>query len=239
MEVMTSTNIRQHQNIMKKGIVLLLLFAILTSCNKNEELSQNLGGNVNPINTELVFPEELSNSDFNILFIGNSLTYTNDLPDLVKRKAQLKGITVGTKMIAHPNFAIVDHWVIGEVQQYIESKKFDFVIAQQGPSSQQEGRDILIEYGARYKDLCQNNNTGFGYFMVWPSRTYYHTFAGVIKNHQDAAAINDAILCPVGEVWKTHFDTTNNFDYYGPDGFHPSIIGSQIAADVIVDTLFP
>ena len=70
MEVIASTNIRQHQNIMKKGIVLLMFFAILTSCNKNEELSQNLGGNPDPVNTELVFPEELFNSDFNILFIA-------------------------------------------------------------------------------------------------------------------------------------------------------------------------
>ena len=224
---------------MKKGIIYVLLIGILCSCNKNEDISQRLGGTTIPENTDLIFPEELFNSDFNILFIGNSLTYTNDLPKLVKEKAQLKGITIGTKMIALPNFAIVDHWAVGEVQQYIESKTFDFVIIQQGPSSQQEGRDILIEYGKRYSDLCNSNNAKLCYFMVWPSLTYYHTFAGVIQNHQDAASINEAILCPVGEVWKAHFDTTNTFDYYGPDGFHPSIIGSQVAADVIVDTLFP
>ncbi len=224
---------------MKRGTIFLLLITILLSCNKNEEMSLGLGGNPDPINTDLDFPEELSNSDFNILFIGNSLTYTNDLPDLVKKRAKQKGVIVGTKMVALPNFAIVDHWAIGEVQQYIESNKFDFVIVQQGPSSQQEGRQILIEYGAMYSDLCKSNNAEFGYFMVWPSLTYYNTFDGVIKNHQDAASINNAILCPVGEVWKTHFDTTNNFNYYGPDGFHPSIIGSQVAAEVIVDTLFP
>ena len=163
---------------MKKGTIFLLLIPILLSCTNNEEISQGLVGNPDPVNTDLVFPEELSNSDFNILFIGNSLTYTNDLPDLVKQKALTKGITVDTKMIANPNYAIHDHWAIGEVQQYIESKKFDFVIVQQGPSSQQEGRDVLIEYGALYSDLCKNNNAEFGYFMVWPSLTYYNTFDG-------------------------------------------------------------
>lgn len=194
---------------------------------------------IDPVNTDLDFPEELSNSDYNILFIGNSLTYTNDLPTLVKQNAGERGITIGTKMIALPNFAIVDHWTVGEVQQYIESKRFDFVIIQQGPSSQEDGRQMLIESGAQYKELCKDNNAELCYFMVWPSLTYYHTFEGVIKNHQDAASINDAILCPVGEVWKAHFDSTNNFDYYGPDGFHPSITGSLVAAEVIVDTLFP
>ena len=78
------------------------------------------------------------------------------------------------------------------------------------------------------------------YFMVWPSLTYYHTFKGVIKNYTDAARINDAILCPVGEKWKKHFDTTQNFDYYSSDGFHPSLKGGQEenAADIIVEYLF-
>jgi len=73
--------------------------------------------------------------------------------------------------------------------------------------------------------------------MVWPSRTYYHTYNGVIKNHKDAATINEAILLPVGEVWKDYFDRTNDFQYYGPDGFHPSLAGSKRASKVIVKRL--
>lgn len=74
--------------------------------------------------------------------------------------------------------------------------------------------------------------------MVWPSMTYYNTFDDVIKNHRDAARLNDAILIPVGEVWKKHFDETNSFDYYSSDGFHPSLKGSKEAARVIISTLY-
>ncbi len=174
----------------------------------------------------------------NVLFIGNSLTYSNDLPNLVKAKAKQKGVTIEIKMIAKPNYAIIDHWNDGEIQDEIATNKYDFVIIQQGPSSQPYGREVLIEYGEKYSELCKNNNAKLCYFMVWPSLTYYQTFEGVIKNYSDAASINNAILCPVGEVWKEHFDATNNFDYYGPDGFHPSLKGSEIAADVIVEYLF-
>jgi hypothetical protein len=184
------------------------------------------------------FNERISNSDFNILFIGNSLTYTNDLPYLVKKTAKLRGIIIRTKMIAFPNYAIEDHWNNGEVQKLIASKKYDFVIIQQGPSSMPDGRKMLIEYGEKYSALCKNNNAKLSYFMVWPSRTYYHTFKGVINNYRDAANVNSAILCPVGEIWKDYFERTNNFDYYGSDGFHPSPKGSQVAADVIVEYLF-
>ena len=74
--------------------------------------------------------------------------------------------------------------------------------------------------------------------MVWPSKQYYHTFDNVIKNHHDVAEKYQAVLCPVGEVWKTHFDATQDFSYYGPDGFHPSQKGSESAAKIIVDSLF-
>lgn len=173
-----------------------------------------------------------------ILFIGNSLTYTNNLPQLLEKTAKRKGMSVKTKLIAHPNYAILDHWNDGVVQKEIASKNYDYVIIQQGPSSQVFGKSILLDYGKRYSELCKENNTKLCYFMVWPSRTYYSTFDKVIKNHTEAAQLNDAILLPVGEVWKTHFDTTKNFDYYSSDGFHPSIKGSQVAAEIIFKYLF-
>ena len=182
--------------------------------------------------------QNFDKKDYHILFIGNSLTYTNNLPLLVKKHAKSQGINVKTKTVAYPNYAITDHWNEGEVQKLISSKAFDFVVIQQGPSSQAEGKKMLIDDGKKYSILCKNNNTKLAYFMVWPSLQYYHTFDGVIKNYQLATKLNNAILCPVGEVWRKHFDETENFDYYDSDGFHPSKKGSEVAAKVIVTTLF-
>ena len=179
----------------------------------------------------------ISNESYSILFIGNSLTYTNNLPELVKIVAKERGITIRSKMIAFPNYSIIDHWDNGSIQQEIAKNSYDFVIFQQGPSSRPYGREILIKYGKKLSNLCHNNNAKLGYFMVWPSLSYYHTFEDVIKNHRDASVINDAILFPVGEVWKRHFDLTKNFDYYSSDGFHPSMEGSKVAAKIIVEYL--
>lgn len=177
-------------------------------------------------------PKKLS-----ILFIGNSLTYTNDLPKLVKMEGKARGVKINTTMVAKPNYAISDHWIEFQIQETIKSNKFDYVIIQQGPSSQPPGRQSLIEYGDMIGKLCNENGSKLAYFMVWPSQTYYQTFDMVIKNHTDAAAQTDGLLLPVGKVWKEYFDETNDFSYYGPDGFHPSKKGSQVAAQVILDSL--
>ena len=185
----------------------------------------------------LTFYSFNSDRTFKILFIGNSLTYTNDLPGLVKKVALKKGMKIETEMLAYPNYALIDHWNEEKAQDLISNEKFDLVILQQGPSSQQFGREILIEYGKKFRELCEINNTETAYFMVWPSLEYYNTFDAVIKNHREAARINEALLLPVGEQWKEHFDTTGNFDYYSGDGFHPSEKGSQAAAEIITTEL--
>ena len=120
-------------------------------------------------------------TDFRILFVGNSLTYSNDLPGLVEKKAEKEGITVETELIAQGNYAIIDHWNDGEVQKELGKKEYHYVVIQQGPSSQPEGRRMLLEDGKLYADLCAEHGAVLCYYMVWPSMTYYSTFDDVIK----------------------------------------------------------
>ncbi len=176
-------------------------------------------------------------ASYNILFVGNSLTYYNNLPELVKQEAASRGVIINTRMLASSNYAIVDHWEDGEVQTLISSGIYDYVVIQQGPSSQPPGLDMLINSGADYANLCQENNARLAYYMVWPALPYYYTFDNVIANYTAAAQANNAILCPVGRRWKEHFDQTEDFSYYGTDGFHPSPEGSRFAAEIIVQSL--
>ncbi|MDX1772557.1 hypothetical protein DFR65_10189 [Oceanihabitans sediminis] len=181
--------------------------------------------------------KDTTNKEVSILFIGNSLTYTNNLPQLVKDLAKKQKIEVAYKMLALPNYSLEDHWTNGTAQELITKNQYDFVIVQQGPSSQIKGREMLLEYGEKFQSICKPNNAKLCFLMVWPSLTYYHTFENVIKNYSLASKINNAILLPVGLEWKNHFGSTNDFQYYGADGFHPSLKGSKETAKIIVKHL--
>jgi lysophospholipase L1-like esterase len=173
-----------------------------------------------------------------ILFIGNSLTYTNNLPALVAEQAKSKGVHVTPEVLAFPNYALEDHWNEGTLQKRIASKKYDYVVVQQGPSSQADGRAMLLDYGQRIKRLCDEHNVKLAFFMVWPARANSENFDGVIRNYSDAAQATGSLLCPVGKIWRAHFEATHDYSYYGPDGFHPSTKGSAVAAAVIIESLF-
>lgn len=173
-----------------------------------------------------------------ILFVGNSLTYFNDMPKMVEKLALSFGDTIRTATLALPNYALVDHLADGQIQNIIPNYKFKFVVVQQGPSSQAEGRQLLLEAAPILKKLCEDHGAKLAFFMVWPAHANFWTFDGVIKNYTDAAIISNSILCPVGKVWKEYIDTTGDLSYYGSDLFHPSAKGSQIAAEIIYKSLY-
>lgn len=174
-----------------------------------------------------------------LLFLGNSLTYTNELPRIVKTIANQFGKSISIQSLCFPNYGLEDHWRDGKLQKLITTEEFDFVIFQQGPSSQAYGRSSLIEYGGKISSLAKKHNSQPAYFMVWPSVQYYHTFDGVIKNHSDAANINKALLIRVGEAWRTFRKSNPTIDLYMRDRFHPSEAGSVLAALIHIRTLFP
>lgn len=183
--------------------------------------------------------QELNKAEtITILFLGNSLTYSNDLPDLVAKMGSEQKKKIKTLQMAYPNYALEDHWNEGKLQETITQESIDYLVIQQGPSSQADGRTSLLDYGARIKTLCDKHQTKLAFFMVWPSIQNWSTFDGVIKNYDQAAKANTAIICPVGKEWKMYIESTKDYSYYGPDGFHPSLEGSKFAARIIYESLF-
>ncbi len=172
-----------------------------------------------------------------ILFVGNSLTYTNELPQLLVKTGKMKKISIKTTSLCFPDYGLEDHWNDKKLHKLISTGKFDFVVIQQGPSSQEEGRNMLLEYGKKIKNLCTKYQAQLVFFMVWPSMYNLNTFEGVIKNYTDAAYENDAVLCPVGQIWRDHFSKTNDMSYYSNDGFHPSMKGSMVAAELLFECI--
>jgi hypothetical protein len=176
-------------------------------------------------------------STISILFVGNSLTYSNGLPALIETIGKKNNKSIKTEMLALPNYALEDHWMDGKVQDLICQGNFDFVVAQQGPSSQTLGRGMLLEYGLKLKEVSDSRGSKLAFFMVWPAIANYHTFDGVIANYTDAAKETLSILCPVRTKWKEYIALNKDYSYYSSDGFHPSLKGSEAAAEVIYKTL--
>ena len=175
----------------------------------------------------------------NILFVGNSLSYSNNMPKILECIGQEYDLNIKTKCLCKPNYAIIDHLNEGELQKILNTKPYNYIIIQQGPSSQEQGRRMLIEDGAKVNELAKKHNAKLGYYMVWPSKYYYHTFEKVIANYTEGAKTNKALLFPVGRIWKAYENRGGYTLLYDSDNFHPSKAGSFLAALTIFRKLYP
>lgn len=173
----------------------------------------------------------------NVLFVGNSLTYSNNLPEIVKQVAICDSVELNYKMLALPNYAVEDHLRDGHVVSEIKSGKYDFVIVQQGPSSQQEGRMMLLNDGLKLAKLCAENKTRLAFFTVWPAKERFGDFPRVLETYQLAADSTKSILCPAGNAWLKVWDANPEIMLYSVDNFHPSYRGSLLAAIVIYGSI--
>jgi len=178
-------------------------------------------------------------TEYRYLFIGNSLSYSNNLPGILEEVGAFYGVGLEADCLCEPNYALLDHWADNTIPKHLEQKPYDMVLLQQGPSSQPYGREVLLEYGSMIKELATSYNTATSFYMVWPSIAYFGTFDGVIKNYSDAARKTGSLLLPVGKVWRSFLDIDEKQSIYSSDLFHPSKKGSFLAALVIFQTIFP
>jgi hypothetical protein len=168
-----------------------------------------------------------------ILFVGNSLTYENNLPGMVSTLARSVGRPIATESIAQPNFGLEEHWQSGVAQRAIANGRWDIVVLQQGPSSQPDSRRILIDYTRRFDAVIKKAGARTALYMVWPSRQRRGDFEGSGQSYRAAAEAVGATLLPVGDAWRAALAADAKVPLYASDDFHPSGAGSYLAALVI------
>jgi hypothetical protein len=174
-----------------------------------------------------------------ILFIGNSLTQSNDLPGIVTRLAMADGQPQPlTRMVAVGGFSLEDHWKQGDALRAINDGPWDFVVLQQGPSALLESRQLLVAYGRRFGDAIKKAGARPAMYMVWPSEARRSDFGGVSQSYRAAAKAIGAVVLGAGEAWSLILQRQRGVTLYSSDGLHPTFAGSYLAALVIYQGLY-
>lgn len=177
--------------------------------------------------------------ELRVLFVGNSLTYSNDLPAILEALAEAsKQKRFLYKSIAFPNFSLEDHWNQGAAARAIAEGGWDTVVLQQGPSASAEGRKSLLEYTRLFAKEIRRVGARPALYMVWPSAQRRRDFDGVSESYKLAAEEADGLLFPAGEAWRAAWRLDPSLALYSDDGLHPTPAGSYLAAMVLYEQLY-
>jgi hypothetical protein len=172
-----------------------------------------------------------------VLFIGNSLTAGNDLPQLVQAIAAAGGIHMDVDSVTAGGFSLEDHWNGGDARKRLTESRWTHVVLQQGPSSLPESQTNLRQWTSRWSDEIRQHGATPALYMVWPFEGQANGFALVSKSYRAAAKAAEARIFPAGEAWQEALKQNSKAGLYVEDKLHPTPAGSYLAALVVAHGL--
>lgn len=207
----------------------------------------------------VAFCVELNAQDLKVLFVGNSYTYVNDLPNILKQIAQSNGKNITTKSFTYGGARLMSHWGNEELQETIKNGKYDIIILQ-GQSQEmafppEQFNKEVYPYAKKLDSLYKENNPNGRviYFMTWgyrygdkvncpfypPYCTYETMSQELCQNYCKVASDFNSEVSPIGSAWLYLFNQDSiSFDLHSSDYSHPNIKGSYFSACVLYTTIF-
>lgn len=193
-----------------------------------------------------------------VLFLGNSYTYSNDLPQLIANAAQSTNDVLLFESNTPGGYRLQDHNSNSTSLTKIAQGNWDFVVLQE--QSQLPSFPInqvntqVFPYATSLNNLIvsQNPCAETVFFMTWgrqngdsqncavfPSVCTYEGMDDLLRERYMTMTVNNqAIVSPVGAVWRYLRTLSPALNLYVSDGSHPSLLGSYAAACTFYTTLF-
>lgn len=193
-----------------------------------------------------------------VLFIGNSYIYVNDLPNMIKQIAASFNDTLIYSQSTPGGYTLEAHSTYNNTLNAIKQAQWDVVILQeqsQRPSfSPAQVASDTYPYAKLLDSLILKNNpcSETMFYMTWgrkngdatncpfypPVCTYEGMQQRLRESYMEMAKDNKAVVSPVGAAFKIVRDSLPGIDLYNADESHPSVAGTYLAACVFYASLF-
>ena len=173
-----------------------------------------------------------------VLFVGNSHTFFNDMPELF---ASFVEKTTGEKpevvMLAYGGrdykwhrkeyFAVRFNLMYGN---------YDYCILQQA-AHPYPPKEETMEYGGMIIELCRKYNVKPVVYMTWAEKRFPENQQQMIDTCNELAQKHDALLAPVGAIWQRVQNECPDIELYFRDGEHAGPYGDFLIASVFCKLL--
>ena len=177
-----------------------------------------------------------------VLFIGNSHTYMNDMPELVREMIEnAAGEACEVFMLAYPGKTLKWHMA----EEYFSERfsilhgGFDYCVIQERAHPMPEETET-VAYASRIVELCRKAGTVPVIFETWAEKAKPENQEAMNRRYRSLAENQGILLAPVGEIWTAaQPELQNRFgaDLYNTDGAHASAIGVYLIATILTKVI--
>lgn len=187
-------------------------------------------------------PEQKS---LRILFIGNSYTYVNSLPQMFKAftENELPDYSITVKFIGGGGATLERHWEVGEAAREIRSGNWNYVILQ-GQSmlgsndlTDPDSPNQFYKYARKLHAEIKKSGAETIFLMTWARKNLPEQQKYLTNAYQKIVAELGSKLAPAGSVWE-NCRKISDIALYRKDRSHPAIAGTYLTALTLFGTIF-
>lgn len=199
-----------------------------------------------------------SQQNKDVLFIGNSYIFYNDLPNMVSQIALSFGDTLNYNASTPGGATFNVHANSPQTYTMMNQSQWDYVVLQaqsQEPSfSPGQVSSQTYPYAEVLVDSIEQifNCSEPLFFMTWgrkygdqqncqfypPICTYTGMQQRLRESYLEMSFDNNASCAPVGMAWKKSIEIDSTLNLYNSDNSHPNVYGSYLAACTFYSSIF-
>lgn len=185
-----------------------------------------------------------------VLFIGNSYTFVNDLPNTFAKLARSGGHKVEVGMSSQGGWKLADHVASAETLHLLNSTKWNFVVLQeqsQIPAITQVRNQEMYPAARELVQKIKNIEATPIFFITWAHQngipengmTNYESMQTQINiGYMGIAQELNTVFAPVGSAWLAVVKQHPELNLWQEDGSHPTERGTYLAACVFYAVIF-
>lgn len=184
-----------------------------------------------------------------VLFIGNSYTYTNNLPAMFTALAADGGqATVETRTTAPGGWFLKTHWEKGDAPHLLAQGKWDYVVLQEqsllGSVIERDGQlhigndEFFHPYAVMWVRSIKDAGAAPVLFLTWAHKATREDQAILNDAYLRVGRDENALVAPAGIAWDAVRGEHPEIELFQADGSHPSAAGTYLAACAFYAAVF-
>lgn len=183
---------------------------------------------------------EQSPADKSLFFIGNSYTCYNDLPGMVADLAAAADPPLALEVSSetHPGYSLDLHWRNQQARSFLGDRAWDVVVLQEQSQAPLHKKDRMLEHARLFAETVRAREGRVVLYMTWAPERRPPVIEGLATAYEEVGAAIGAEVAPVGRAWQRVRAERPDIVLYRPDGSHPDVAGTYLAACVLLAEIY-
>jgi hypothetical protein len=187
-----------------------------------------------------VHPKEKAAPKLRVLFIGNSYTYFNNLPEIFTQlsASARPAKHLEAQMITRGGATLKMNWEDGAALKALQQQKWDYVVLQEQSLLPINDPETMYKYARLFDAEIKKAGAKTIFYLTWARQHQPENQPKLNEAYLSIAKELGALIAPAGIAWQSAFKEVAKLELHTADQSHPNPAGSYLTACVLYAVMF-